>query len=333
MWTNIPALGGINVKHEANSKNYSDLELIVERKLHEYGLVPINSKVSLCPHHSVPINGEWFSHFIVTCTHSQQRFFLKILKENDNSLLCDHFLREINNKKEGLHYPQIVVPEFSFHGLQYYITAYIEGRSLDTFPDILPQNMWNNVADKLLLLIDQLASIKASQYSEHGVFVPDDCASILKKKLRTRFQHPLIASYQHKKLEKTYNWFCDILDHSQFSQPTLIHMDIKPANIIYNEKTGSVSLIDFEFARFGDCDYGWTQILMSGRNQFNQFYREQLVPRLTRNRLTWDKALNIPKFQCYLFYQAMCNLIYYHDRCLPCPEEFKELFSLFINRV
>lgn len=320
------------MKQETYFRNYSDLELVVERKLHEHGLVPIASKVGLCPHHSVPINGEWFSHFIVTCSHSRQRFFLKIIKENDNALLCDRFLREIHIKNADLLYPQIVVPAFTFQGMQYYITTYIEGQPLDTFPDTLPQNTWNNVADKLLILIDQLASLKAPQYSEHGVFVPDDYASILKKKLETRLRHPLIASYPREKLEQTIKWFCNILDHSQFSQPTFIHMDVKPANIIYNEKTGSVSLIDFEFARFGDVDYGWTQILMSGRNRFNQFYREQLVPRLTRDRLTWDKALNTPKFQCYLFYQAMCNLIYYHDRVLPCPEEFKELFNLFINK-
>lgn len=50
---------------------------------------------------------------------------------------------------------------------------------------------------------------------------------------------------------------CEILDTSRFSKPTLLHMDIKPANIIYNDRTGTV----FEFARFRDIDYGWTQIL------------------------------------------------------------------------
>lgn len=321
------------MKHEVDLKNYSALEFIVKQKLHEYGLVPITSKISLCPHHTVLINGEQFSHFIVSCSHSQQRFFLKVLKENDNSLFCDRFLREIYIKEKELHYPQIVVPELFYHEKQYYITTYTEGRSLDTFSDMSVQNIWDNIAEKLLHLINQLTLVKASQYSEHGVFVLDDCANILKKKLETRFRHPLIAGYSHKKLEKTYKWFCDILSCSHFSPPTLIHMDIKPANIIYNEKTGVVSLIDFEFARFGDIDYGWVQILMSGCNQFNQFYREQLVPHLTRNRLTWDKALNTPKFQCYLFYQAMCNIIYYHDHHLPCPEEFKKLFSLFLNRV
>lgn len=325
--------GEVELKHKTNSKDYSDLELIVKRELHKYNLVPNTSKVSLCPHHSVLIKDEWFSHFIVTCSHSRQRFFLKILKENDNSLLCDRFLRKININEDELLYPQIVVPPFVFRGVQYYMTTYIEGQPLDTFPNMLPQSTWNNVADKLLILINQLSSLKASQYSEHGVFVSNDCISILKKKLETRLKHPLIASYPHEKLERAFNWSCDVLDHSRFSQPTLIHMDVKPANIIYNEQTGGVSLIDFEFARFGDVDYGWTQILMSGRNRFNQFYREQIVPRLTKEQLTWDDALNTPKFQCYLFYQTMCNLIYYYEHHSPCPEEFTELFNLLINRV
>lgn len=329
----ISALGEVDVKNKTKAKDYSDLELVVERKLHEYGLVPPTSKVSLCPHHNILINGEWFSHFIVTCTHSTQRFFLKILKENDNSLLCDCFLREINTKNAKLFYPQIVVPQFNFQEVKYYITTYINGQPLDTFPETLPQNTWDNVADKLLVLIDQLASIKASQYSEHGTFVPDDCASILKKKLETKLRHPLVASYPRAKIERAFNWSCDILDQSQFSQPTLIHMDVKPANIIYNPITDSVSLIDFELARFGDVDYGWTQILMSGCNRFNQFYREQIVPRLTGKKLTWDEALNKPKYQCYLFYQAICNLIYYYDYHLPCPKEFKELLNLLIDKI
>lgn len=321
------------MKHETKSKDFSNLELVVEQKLHEHGLIPFTSKVCLCPYHSISINGELFSHFIITCTHSRQQFFLKILKENDNFPLCDRFLREIHIKEAKLPYPKIVVPEFAFRGMRYYITTYIEGQSLDTFQDVQPQIIWNDVADKLLILINQLTSLKATQYSEHGVFVPDDYASILKKKLKVRLRHPLIANYPHAILERAFIWSCDILDHSQFSRPTLIHMDVKPANIIYNKKTGSVSLIDFEFARFGDVDYGWIQILMSGCNRFNQFYKELIVPRLTEGKLTWDEALNTPKFQYYLFYQAMCNLIYYHDHHLPCPEEFEELFSLLINRI
>lgn len=217
--------------------------------------------------------------------------------------------------------------------MQYYITTYIEGLSLDSFPDTLPQNTWSNIADNLLFLIDRLTSIKAHQYSEHGVFVKGDYADIFKRKLATRLKHPLIANYLHKKFEQVLNWFYEIIDNSHFSQPTLIHMDVKPANIIYNADTGVVSLIDFEFARFGDIDYGWTQILLSGCNKFNNFYKEQIIPYMTNERLTLDDAFQIPKFQCYLFYQVMCNLIYYHDHHSSCPKEMEEIFNLFINIV
>ena len=69
-------LGGIIVTYEMISKDYNDLELVVERKLYEHGLVPINDKVSLYPHHSVIVDGKCLSHFIVTSTRSLQRFFL-----------------------------------------------------------------------------------------------------------------------------------------------------------------------------------------------------------------------------------------------------------------
>lgn len=314
-------------------KDHSDLKSEVMRQLLEHGLISGTDKLNLCPHHRVLIHNEWFYHYIITCTYSRQTFFLKAVKENDNSLLCDCFLRNIDLGGKEFFYPKIVVPEFAFQGIQYYITTYIEGQPLDTFPDTLPQSTWSNVADKLLFLIDQLTLVKTSQYSEHGAFVPDNCANILKKKLEAKLRHPLIIKYPHKKLEQAFIWSCEILDQSLFSPPTLIHMDIKPANIIYNTKTGSLSLIDFEFARFGDIDYGWTQIILSGCNNFNQFYKEQIIPHLTCGRLTLSDAIEIPKFQCYLFYQTMCNLIYYYDHHLSCPEEMKKIFDLLISKI
>ena len=323
--------GDIVMKQEAGNINLNDLRLEVERKLLEYNLISFNDKISLCPIHNVIIHGKYFSHYIITCVYSSKTFFLKTVKENDNFLLCDRFLKNIND--EGLYYPRIIVPRFTFQGMQYYIITYIEGRPLDMFSEALPQSTLYDIADKLLFLIEQLALINASQYSENAVFVPDDCIVILKQKLANRMRHPLIAGYPPKKVERTFHWCCNILEHSQFSRPTLIHMDVKPANIIYNEKTGSVSLIDFEFARFGDFDYGWTQILLSGCNHFNPFYKKHIVPHLTKGRITLDDAFDIPKFQCYLYYQAMCNLIYYYDRHLPCPKEIEEIFNAFIARM
>lgn len=321
------------MKHEMTFMNNADLEKETGRKLIECGLISVGDSVVLHPTHRVIIHGKWFSHFIVTCTHSRQTFFLKIVKDNDNFLLCDHFLQNLSINGVEYPYPKIIVPAFSFQGMNYYVTTYIEGQSLDTFPDNLSQHTVRHIANKLLGLIDQLTQLKAPQYSEQGTFVPDNCSSIFKKKFKSRLLHPLIAGYSSKKLDRAFNWVCEILDSSQFSEPTLIHMDIKPANIIYNTDTGFVSLIDFEFSRFGDIDYGWTQILLSGCNQFNRFYKEQIVPSLTNNRVTLDDAFKIPKYQCYLFYQTMCNLIYYHDRHLPFPKEMAEIFEWFIAKM
>ena len=321
------------MRYETYSVNSAELEAETKRKLIEYSLIPVYDEVRLYPTHRVLIWGKWFSHFIVTCTHSRQTFFLKIVKENDNFLLCNHFLQHLCKEDAVYPYPKIVVPEFPFQEMNYYITTYIEGQPLDTFPDTLPQSTVGHIADGLLELIDQLTLVRTPQYSERGAFVPDNCASILKGKLKLRLQHPLIANYPCEKLDRAFNWACEILDYSQFSQPTLIHMDVKPANIIYNTETGVVSLIDFEFARFGDVDYGWAQILLSGCNQFNQFYKKQIVPYLAKNRLTLDDAFGIPKYQCYLFYQTMCNLIYYYDRHLQCPKEIKEIFEHFIVKM
>lgn len=312
---------------------YADLEVETAQKLFQHGLVASFEEIRLRPHHSVLIGGKWFSHFIITCVRSQKTFFLKVVKEQDNFLFCNRFLQDLNSKDAECPWPQIVVPPFTFQGMQYYITTYIKGQPLDTFSETLPQSTYSYVADQLLRRIDQMTLLTAPQYSEHGAFVLDDCATILKKKLASRMRHPLIFGYPHKKLEQAFYWACEILEHSQFSQPTLIHMDIKPANIIYGLDTGVVSLIDFELARFGDIDYGWTQILLSGCNQFNQFYREQMVPHLTKGRINLDDALSIPKFQCYLFYQAMCNLIYYDDHHLPCPKKMTEIFESFIKQM
>ena len=205
-------MGETGVGHETHLVNSTDLGKETRQKLIEYGLIPASDNVRLRPTHRVIIHGEWFSHFIVTCPHSQQTFFLKIVKESDNFLLCNRFLPNLNVKGVEYPYPKIVVPAFSFQGMNYYVTTYTEGQALDTFPDTLPQNTISHIADRLLELIDQLTQLKAPQYSERGAFVSDDCASILKRKLESRLLHPLISSYPRKKLDRAFNWAYEVLD-------------------------------------------------------------------------------------------------------------------------
>jgi len=113
----------------------------------------------------VLIRGKCFFHFVITCPHSQQTYFLKVVKEQDNFLFCNRFLQNLSDKDDGYPWPQIVVSPFVFQGMQYYITTYIKGQPLDTFPETLPQSTWNYVADQLKLRINQLTLLKAPQYS------------------------------------------------------------------------------------------------------------------------------------------------------------------------
>lgn len=43
-------------------------------------------------------------------------------------------------------------------------------------------------------------------------------------------------------------------------RPTLLHGDVKPANIVFDAERRRVSLVDFELARFGDVDFEWIRL-------------------------------------------------------------------------
>lgn len=315
----------------ANLVNYSLLTITAHQKLIEYGVISSECGVELYPHCRVLIGGKRYFYFLIMSTNSPRKFFLKVVKNNDGALLCNDFLKRIRDENGYCPYPIIVVPELEVQGTRYYITNFLEGQPLSVHSDILTKKAWDDIADKLQGRLDELSAIQTAQYSEHNEFVPDSFAVIQKRKFEARLRHPLISDLPRKKLERALEQCYEILDKCQFSKPTLLHMDIKPANIIYDPQTGSVSLIDFEFSRFGDIDYGWAQILLSGYNRFGRDYKEQLIPRLTRGRLTMENALDIPKFQTYLFYQTMCNLIYYYDRNIKCPEDMQTLFAKIIN--
>lgn len=311
----------------------NDLCSLVYQKLVEYNIISIQEKILLHPYYNINLHGKWYSHYIINCLYSKQKFFLKISKGNDTSSHCNIYLRNFRDENGTYLYPFILVPEFEFYGIHYFITTFIEGVSLDNISENLTIDEWEIISHKLSMRLDELSTIHAPLYSEHNKFITDNCSVILKEKFSKRFKHPLFNEYSYKELDKAFKRCCDILDNSHFTRPTLLHMDVKPANIIYNPKTSFVTLIDFEFARFGDADYGWTQVLLSGINAFCDEYKKLVVSCMTKGRLTLKEALAIPKYQCYIFYQTACNLIYYYDRNMNCPEDMKHLFEELLNKL
>ena len=313
--------------------NYNELSLLVHKKLVEQSIISAQEKLLLNPYHNISLHGKSFSHYIITCLNSGQRFFLKISKSNDATSHCNDYLHNFLTDTGDYIYPIIIVPKFEFCGISYYVTTFIEGESLDKISKTLTDDEWKIISHNLVTRLNELSTIQAPLYSEHNEFITDECSAILKTKLLNRFQHAVFDGYSKEDLDKSIKRCYQILDKSNYTKPTLLHMDVKPANIIYNSQTKFVTLIDFELSRFGDVDYGWTQILLSGINAFGEEYKNQIISYITKGHLTLNKAITIPKFKCYLFYQTACNLIYYYDYNIKCPEEIKQLFEKLLKQL
>lgn len=306
------------------------LAAVVRQKLVQNGLLSEMQEFDLRPYHAIAVDGMRYTHFIIACSKSEKNFFLKVMKPNDGAPHCNAYLQKIHDEDGRCPYPVILVPAFYFHGIHYYITDFVDGQTLDELPETLPNAFWDGIADKLYLRYSELGAINATHYSEHGKFVSDDCSSIFLKKLAEKLPSSNIPLSGEKR-RRAFAWCRRVMETCDFSVPTLLHMDIKPANIVYDPGRDSVSLIDFEFARFGDTDYGWTQLLLSGINRFNSVYINQIVPRVTGDRLTLKDAVNIPKYQCYLFYQLICNFNYYNGQGMSVPEAMESLFEQLTN--
>ena len=307
------------------------LMVLVREKLQAHGIISSAQEVSLQPIHSFLFQGRQKTHFIIRTTSPVQIFFLKAVKDADGALFCDEFLRKMYRGKENCPFPLILVPKFKAQGMEYYITTFLAGVNLDHLSAEMTVINWEQLADKLLSRLHEMASIHAPQYSERDGFFSGSCGTALIRKLQARVRHPLLSCFPQEQVKIAVSKYSDVLTHSSYSLPTLLHMDIKPANIIYNPQTKDISVVDFEFARFGDMDYGWIQILLSGINLFSPMYQHVFVPRLTRDYLPLSEAVNIPKLRAYSFYQCLCNLIYYYDHHLQYPEKISALFEQLLS--
>lgn len=310
-----------------------ELKRIALNNMLEYELLLPGETIELIPHHPITVQGNLCYHYIILCLTSGKKYFLKVLKDNDSATHCNSFLREFQVENGNCPYPLIVAPPFTYCERQYYFYTFAEGVTLEDLEGRVSADEWKSIAMKLRERIDALSAIHSSQYSDHNQFVPDRYSDIVKGKILPRLSHPIFDKYSRGTKLAAYQQCAEILDSCNYSQPTLLHMDIKPANVIYNPNTKAVSLIDFELSRFGDFDYGWAQILMTKLKPYGNTYKSYVFPMLTKDRLSLEDALFIPKFQCYLFYQAACNLIYYGERKLSCPMEMTTLFIRLLNQL
>ena len=318
------------------TSNINDLTEFVRNKLIENHLIAKQTSILLQPHHNIIAQGRQLTHYIITCSsYQQKKFFLKVLKDNDATPLCEKFISQSNNNLGEINCPFIVVPQFNYLGTEYYITTFIDGDSVDSL--IQAKNVdiddLKHISYEVKKCIQNLSQITAPEFSLGCKFVGNDFRNIFESRLSKRLSHPIVANYDSKLITTAQNNCKEIIGSSQFSVPSLLHMDIKPANIVYNPTTRTVTLIDYEQSRFGDIDYGWIQVLLSGYNIFGQEYNNHMYPYIIEDQITMGQAFTQPKFICYLFYQSLCNLIFYYDRKRVCPDAMKAIFEKALNNL
>lgn len=61
-------------------------------------------------------------------------------------------------------------------------------------------------------------------------------------------------------LQNIRDLFDDVKGGFDAIRPTLLHGDVKAANILFDDVTKKTALIDYELARFGDIDFEWTKL-------------------------------------------------------------------------
>ncbi len=304
----------------------------VRNELMKKGLIDSDETIKLTACHDIILNNAPRNHYIIHCSKTGNKFFLKLQKKVDNILHCDEYIQAIYQNEEYM-LPHVLVSPFSFHNDIFFITNYIEGYDLEALDSKLSDEQWIKAAEDIRKQLNMLASIHTSCYSEHNLFFTYGYPKMFKEKMKTRINHLSLNSYDRSKLQKAYDSSLRILNDSIFSEPSLIHMDVKPANIIFNPKTEKSSLIDFEFARFGDLDFGIVQVLLTQFNSFSENYKKKMFPFLTEDFITFSQACKIPKLKVYLWYQTMCNIIYYYNHSTSCPDEMKNIFENMLNEL
>lgn len=318
-----------------SDSNVKELTILTKKKLLECHLIPSSEEVVLYPHHQVIVHGKLRCHYIVSCLPSRKQFFLKILKDNDCSTHCNRFLHQFQTENGDCSYPLLIAPGFDFFDERYFLYTFSKGKTLQELAKTahISQDEWESIANKLKKCIAVLSSVHSQHYSDHNQFVTDQYADILKRKIMPKLNHHTFSALPSKTVTTVYQRCVNIIESSVYSEPTLIHMDVKPANVIYNLESKTVSLIDFELARFGDFDYGWAQLLITSLKNYGEEYQKYIYPHLVNGGISLEAALQIPKFQFYLFYQAACNLIYYDERNISCPIGMKSLFTELFNQL
>lgn len=91
-----------------------ELMPIVRNKLMEKGLIAPDETIRLTACHDIVLDSAPRNHYVIQCSETGNRFFLKLQKKVDNIIHCDEYIQAIY-QNEDYALPHVLVSPFSNH--------------------------------------------------------------------------------------------------------------------------------------------------------------------------------------------------------------------------
>lgn len=219
--------------------------------------------------------------------------------------------------------------EFQAEEPAYLITEYKEGESLDKSLNWTSHAATIGVGlNRLLAEIHQIQGdyfghLAGPRYSSwHSFF---DIR--FQKHIRNVVAAGAIDENNLREIETLYDEATQALRQVN---PSLLHGDVKPANIVFDSNRCETHLVDFELARFGDVDFEWVKLHYLSR-RWQEYLRLVAAPLLDSINFTGRlREGNEAKLLIYSLYHVCSALGFEHKLGLPIPDyRFVELAEIF----
>jgi aminoglycoside phosphotransferase (APT) family kinase protein len=199
------------------------------------------------------------------------------------------------------------------------VTGYQEGESLDK------SSRWAAHADAIVSglrgLLSDIHSVRGGYFGHlAGPQYPSWNAF-----LETRLSHHMRAAMECGGISRG-----DVKDilalherarrELEVAPPVLLHSDVKPANILFDQMLLKTMLVDFELARFGDPDFEWVMVrrLALRRPAYRQLVAEPLL-RAVGVLGERSSGAREAKLLLYSLYQTCSFLAFEWQHRLPVP--------------
>jgi aminoglycoside phosphotransferase (APT) family kinase protein len=208
--------------------------------------------------------------------------------------------------------------EFQAGEPAYLVTAYAEGVSLDkdlswvTHTESVLASLGRLLGDIHEIVGDYYGHLSGPRYASWQAFVDVRFWRHVLPLVRAGF----ISEDDLRRIRALYEEAREALDDVR---PTLLHGDVKPANIVFDASRGRTVLVDFELARFGDVDFEWSKLY---RLALRWPEYRGLIAESTLSGVSFDQArgrAGDAKLLLYEVYHACSFLDFELETGIPSP--------------